>query len=264
VENTVDGSSGPQIWIYDLDQGGTFTLLTFEGTNTRPFWSPDGAQIGFLSDRDGPRGAYARAWDRSDETRLLRAGTDAPLTEALWAPDTPWLVYEAGAGAGNNLYYAAPHPDSAAVVILDTPANEAEPAVSPDGRWLAYQSNESGQNEIYVRPFPGPGGVRPVSLDGGSSPVWAYSGREIVYESPGNSWVVATVRTAPDFAVESRVPFATRIGFLSAGQGTRQFDISPDDQRLLALRFGATATGTAVRDVVVQNFFEVLEERVGN
>jgi serine/threonine-protein kinase len=29
---------------------------------------------------------------------------------------------------------------------------------SPDGRWLAYQSNESGPFQVYVRPFPGPGG----------------------------------------------------------------------------------------------------------
>ena len=165
---------------------------------------------------------------------------------------------------GGDLYYAAhPHPDSAAVTILNTPFLESVPSVSPDGRWLAYQSNESGQDEVYVRPFPGPGGVRPVSVDGGTGPVWAHNGREIVYQSPDdNSWVVATVRTDPDFAVESRVPFASNLGF-AAERGTRQFDISPDDRRLLAGRLGGSA-GAVVRDVVVQNFFEVLRERVGN
>lgn len=29
---------------------------------------------------------------------------------------------------------------------------------SPHGRWIAYASNESGRGEIYVKPFPGPGG----------------------------------------------------------------------------------------------------------
>ena len=40
---------------------------------------------------------------------------------------------------------------------------------SPDGKWVAYQSNESGHNEIYVTPFPGPGGTRPVFTAGGTS-----------------------------------------------------------------------------------------------
>ena len=266
MQNTPEGSTEPQIWIYDLDQE-TFSPLTFEGTNTRPFWRPDGADVGFLSDRDGERAVYARAWDRSGEARLLRAGSGGPIFEALWTPDARWLVYEAqtpgsdGPGGG-DLYYAAPHPDSAAVTILNTPFLESVPSVSPDGRWLAYQSNESGQDEVYVRPFPGPGGVSPVSVDGGTAPVWAHNGREIVYQSADNSWVVATVRTDPDFAVESRVPFTNNLGFV-AERGTRQFDISPDDQRLLAGRWGGIA-GAVVRDVVVQNFFEVLRERVGN
>jgi cytochrome c peroxidase len=29
---------------------------------------------------------------------------------------------------------------------------------SPNGRWIAFMSNESGESEVYVAPFPGPGG----------------------------------------------------------------------------------------------------------
>jgi Tol biopolymer transport system component len=29
---------------------------------------------------------------------------------------------------------------------------------SPDGKWVAYSGDESGQGEVYVVPFPGPGG----------------------------------------------------------------------------------------------------------
>ena len=39
---------------------------------------------------------------------------------------------------------------------------------SPDGRWIAYHSDETGQPEVYVRPYPGPGGKRQVSTDGGA------------------------------------------------------------------------------------------------
>ena len=264
VQNTPEGGGAPQIWIYDLDQE-TFSPLTFAGTNTRPFWSPDGAEVGFLSDRDGERAVYARAWDRSGEARLLRAGSGAPIFEALWTPDARWLVYEAqtpgGPENGGDLYYAAPHPDSAAVTILNTPFHEAVPSVSPDGRWLAYQSDESGQNEVYVRPFPGPGGVSPVSVDGGTAPVWAHNGREIAYQSlADNSWVVATVRTDPDFAVESRAPFAATRGF-SALTSTRHFDISHDDQRFLMLRIEGVVDDQLI---MVENWAEGLAGRVGN
>jgi len=36
--------------------------------------------------------------------------------------------------------------------------NEIKSMFSPDGRRLAYVSAETGLQEVYVRPFPGPGG----------------------------------------------------------------------------------------------------------
>ena len=81
-----------------------------------------------------------------------------------------------------------------------------------------------------------------------------------VYQSLENSWVVATVRTDPDFAVESRVPFAASLGFI-ASPNTRNFDISPDDQRLLVLRIEG---GVDDELILVENWAEELRERVGN
>ena len=52
---------------------------------------------------------------------------------------------------------------------------------SPDGRWLAYFSNESGQQEVYVRPFPGPGGLQQISNDGGAFPAWSRTRPELFY-----------------------------------------------------------------------------------
>jgi serine/threonine-protein kinase len=49
---------------------------------------------------------------------------------------------------------------------------------------VAYASNESGRSEIYVRPFPGPGGQWQVSTGGGNSPRWRTDGREIDFVAP--------------------------------------------------------------------------------
>ena len=35
---------------------------------------------------------------------------------------------------------------------------------------MAYVSNESGRPEIYVQPYPGPGGKWQISVDGGTEP----------------------------------------------------------------------------------------------
>jgi serine/threonine-protein kinase len=253
------GSPGStmDIWIYDLDQR-TFSRLTFEGTNLRPFWSPDGSEVGFSSAREGPSALYARPADLSGEARLLVAG-EVGLIDAVWTPDGRWLVYERGS---IDLAYAAPDPDSTPVVLLDTPFTEDQPSLSPDGRWLAYQSNESGRTEVYVRPFPGPGGQTPVSAGGAQNPVWAPNGREIFYLAADNFWFVATVQTDPEFAVQSRDRFASAEGF-ETELGTPHFDVSPGDQRLLAIRTGPSS-GAGGRTVVVLNFFEELKAKVGN
>src|SRR5436853_7084589 len=43
---------------------------------------------------------------------------------------------------------------------------------------------ESLAEEIYVRPFPGPGGRWQISTGGGSFPVWSRDGRELLFKGP--------------------------------------------------------------------------------
>ena len=100
----------------------------------------------------------------------------------------------------------------------------------------------------------------------GTQPVWAHDGREILYisESAPFPWVVATVRTEPDFTVESRqdLPFSSsEYGYAPPHP---EWDLSPDDQRVLAIGAPPGRPGAESRYVIVQNFFEELRQRVGN
>src|SRR6266571_4581457 len=85
--------------------------------------------------------------------------------------------------------------------FLRTRFTEAGPRFSPDGRWIAYGSDESGQYEIYVRPYPGPGGKWQVSTEGGEHVIWSRDGKEIFYRN-GQKWMVVAVNLKPEFTAE--------------------------------------------------------------
>ena len=75
--------------------------------------------------------------------------------------------------------------------------------MSPDGRWVAYQSNETGRSEVYLRSFPGGGGKRQVSTQGGAEPRWSRDGRELFFIN-GQSVLSAKVQT--EGALSTAVP----------------------------------------------------------
>ncbi len=83
--------------------------------------------------------------------------------------------------------------------FLRTPANENVPQFSPDGHWLAYVSDASGRNEIYVQPYPGPGGKWQISTEAGREVLWNRNGRELFYRS-GNKMMAVDITTQPGFS----------------------------------------------------------------
>jgi serine/threonine-protein kinase len=114
-----------------------------------------------------------------------------PQTPCSFSPDGRWLAFhEQSSELDSDIRVLAldvsdpdrPRPGKPEA-FLRTPAREENPAFSPDGRWLAYMSSESGRFEVYVRPFPGPGGKWQVSNGGGIYPVWSRNGKELFYGS---------------------------------------------------------------------------------
>jgi serine/threonine-protein kinase len=118
-------------------------------------------------------------------------------------------------------------------LFLGTPFVESFPAFSPDGRWLAYVSNESGTFEVYVRPFPGPGGRWQVSTGGGLLPLWSRDGRELLFRTLDRRvMAVSYTARADSFVAEKpRVWTETR---LRATGSFSDYDLAPDGKRLAA------------------------------
>ena len=58
---------------------------------------------------------------------------------------------------------------------------------------MAFTSDESGREEVFVVPFPGPGGRIPISSEGGTDPRWRQDGTEIFYMGPRLTLMAAAV-----------------------------------------------------------------------
>ena len=192
---TVMGQAGnPDIWVYDVPRG-TLNRVTFSpGLDTSPVWNPDGRHLTYSSIRSGPMEIFQAPFDGSgSEERLVEAG-GASAQAGTWHPSGKWLSYD----LGGDIYVLPRSGDRKPMPLVATQFAESFPAFSPDGRWIAYQSNETGRSEIYVRPFPGPGGKSQVSTEGGSRPHWSHSGRELFFRA-GPRVLVAAVTTGQTF-----------------------------------------------------------------
>jgi Tol biopolymer transport system component/predicted Ser/Thr protein kinase len=247
-----------QSWLYDLSRE-TLTRFTFEGNfNINPTWTPDGKRIGFESNKEGPFNIF---WQLADGSGGLERLTTSEYLHApgSWSPDGRLLAFvEVNPTTGVDIWVLRMG-DHRAQPFLQTPFNESAPRFSPNGRWLAYVSDESGRYEIYVQPYPGPGGKWQISTEGGTEPVWNRNGRELFYRS-GDKMIAVDIATEPGFtAGKPRILFEGR--YELAPIPIANYDVSPDGQRFLMLKPNEQETAPTQINVVL-NWFEELKQKV--
>jgi hypothetical protein len=136
------------LWLQDLATGEARSLAATDGA-AAPFWSPDGARVGFL--------AQGR-WQSIE----LASGSIGDLAEAADGRGATWnqagdLVF---AGAG-GLQRRAANGTVTPLTTLDREAGESAhswPAFLPDGRHVAFlvTSNERARAGIWLAPLDNP------------------------------------------------------------------------------------------------------------
>ena len=228
---------------------------------TLPLWTPDGTRIAFSSGRAG--GASALYWMSADGSGAVEELTKATTNQGAtsWLPDGTTLAFY---DVGGTYDIFTVKPGESPVRFLETSFQERAPAFSPDGRWLAYSSNETGQAEIYVTPYPGPGGRIAISSGGGRSPRWSSNGRELFYRN-GRQMMAVAVEPGPAFRVGApRLLFEGDYIQELDNTGAHNYDVSRDGQRFLMVAPAARELEKEARPgiVVVENWVEELKRRV--
>lgn len=142
--------------------------------------------------------------------------------------------------------------------FIATEASESEATLSHNGKWLAYVSDSSGVNEVYVRPFPGPGGETLISTGGGRYPVGGPDDTELFYWVHETQMMVVSLQTEP-FRVLGKKRFFESPRFWSVSHRAH-YDVHRDGQRFLMFEESEDEGEPKIN--VVLNFFEELRRLV--
>jgi Tol biopolymer transport system component len=250
------------VWVYEWERD-TMTRLTSDpGFDGWPVWSPSGRHIVFTSGRHG--GAWNLYWMRADGT-----GEAVRLTESKesqfpgsFSPDGKRFAFGETNPQTNfdlwTLRLEEPESDrpkpGKPEPFLVTPFAEDSPMISPDGRWLAYVSDESGNKQVYVRPFPGPGGKWQISTGGGDIPVWSRKAQALFYRSLEGMMVSSYTAMGEAFA-------ASRPSLWAEKKNLRSYDLSPDGKRFATVQAEASEQKGPANVTFLLNFFDELRRR---
>jgi serine/threonine protein kinase/Tol biopolymer transport system component len=253
-------------WIYDWGRDELLRLTYDLADAINPVWTPDGQRIVFATKRDGTSN-YNLYWQRangSGESQRLTSSTNRQLPTSVH-PDGKLIAFtEHHPDTGSDVMILPFDGDEASGwkpgeprVFLNSRFSESEPMFSPDGRWLAYVGNESGRDEVYVVPFPGPGGRRQISIGGGNDPAWSRARHELFYGTSDHRIMVVSYSSEGGTFRSEKPRLGSNIRFSPRIAG-RNFDVHPDGERFALSAERPQGHDDGHHVTLIFNFFEEL------
>jgi eukaryotic-like serine/threonine-protein kinase len=226
------------LWVYDLGGRPPIRLTFLEpnsATTYSPLWTPDGQSIVFEPSGSTAGGLKMLPADGSNTTPTP-ATPPGHFHPHGWSADGHELLTALNSGppTGWDIMRVALGDDGKPTPVVVTPKDEGfqGAALSPNKRFLAYASDLTGSTEIWVRPYPGPGAPERISPSGGTEPIWAQGGRELIYLE-NNRFM--SVKTSTDGAFSFSSPtllFETPVAHVTQPPS---YDVAADG-RLLVIK----------------------------
>lgn len=143
------------LYLLDSAGGRARPLTTGMAFDSQPAYSPDGAMIAFVSDRDGAENVWIMAADGSSPHRLSDNTDSAEFASPAWAPDGSHVIVSRTTWGLRTFEVWAYHVDGGKGVRLtrakdrgDTPREQRGNALGavygPQGRYLYYAYKKGG------------------------------------------------------------------------------------------------------------------------
>ena len=217
------------IWLLDLKRDVISRFTSQPADDCCPAWSPDGGEIAFSSDPEGPQAVYrAPATGLGSEQLMLKS--KASVSVKHWSPDGSQLLVS----MSDDLWLLPLRGDPTLRPLVQGPGTQSDGKFSPDGRWVAYTSTESGHSEIYLTPSSGPRQRWLISTTGAYQPRWRADGREVYYVTADSRLMAVGLTLGEKVEVaRPRLLFRTRLSFPGDNAFMTRYDVAPDGRFLL-------------------------------
>lgn len=255
----------PHVWIVDMERGSHRRLSINVGYP--PVWSADGESVFFSSFIGlGLPVLVSRPADASEDARQLAVEAASRYPEAA-SPDGKCLLVKQRGSSLQDWDVACVsldgNGDGEPLPLLSSEFNELSAAISPDGGLLAFVTDETGQDEVLVTPFPDVGARIPISVEGGTEPVWSPRGDELYFREGGRLMVARRQRGAefsPPIPLLDDDNDPSAFTTMGGGEGLPSYDVAPDG-RFLMMRPGPPVE-TEIH--VVVNWLDELERSLAD
>lgn len=184
------------IWIYELESGRS-SRLTKDGRSLMGAWDPTGTRVAYSSMNGRVIEAWVAPADGSGAPQQLTHGGGLVHVDS-WSPDGRTISVHRHAGPSTILMISVDRPGDA---LPFAELMSEGVSFARDGTHVAYLSADSGSREIYIRPYPGPGGRATVSVNGGVEPQLARTGEVFYRNAAGDRMFGVTTSTRPALSV---------------------------------------------------------------
>jgi len=176
--------AGPRysLWVADADGENAQAALTSPEPIISPAWSPNGAQLAYVSFESRKPVVYVH--DISTGRRRLVANFRGSNSAPAWSPDGRTLAVTLSRDGVSQIYGLDAAAGGEPRRLSQSSSIDTEPVYSPDGKSIYFVSDRGGSPQIYRMPASG-GGADRVTFTGtyNISPSISQDGRWLAYIS---------------------------------------------------------------------------------
>ena len=198
--STRDGN--PEIYVMDADGNNQIRLTNHPEWDYQPSWSPDGARIAFVSNRNGGNSQIYVMDSNGKNVKLLTNGTLGWYP--AWSPDGQTIAYHGPVKddwveeGHSGIILIAPDGSNRRILAGDIPVLDREPAWSPDSQRIAFVSwREGWTGDIGVMDADGRNPKRLTHTSNNERyPAWSPDGSKIAFTTVQEEDFVLSVMDA--------------------------------------------------------------------